>query len=105
MINVGKRITEIRNAQGISLTSLAKRSGIAQSSLSYIESGKAQPTVETVNKICTAMGLTLAEFFADTREQEPVPPEVRRIMDKVRKLPPDKLKVLESVLDTWVEDD
>ncbi|SFR12345.1 helix-turn-helix domain-containing protein [Desulfoscipio geothermicus] len=104
-MNVGSKITKLRTEQGISLTKLAKISGIAQSSLSYIESGKAQPTVETVHKICTALGITLAEFFTETHEQEPLPPEVRRIVDKVKKLPPEKLKILEPVLDTWIESD
>ncbi|GAB6158994.1 hypothetical protein JCM39194_21940 [Desulfotomaculum varum] len=100
-MDVGRKITELRTTQGISLTNLAKRSGIAQSSLSYIESGKAQPTVETLEKICTALGITLSEFFSDTQEQEPLPPEVRQICEKVKQLPPDKLKVLNAVLDTW----
>jgi transcriptional regulator with XRE-family HTH domain len=103
MFDVGRRITEIRTSQGISLTNLAKRSGIAQSSLSYIESGKTQPTVETVHKICSALGITLAEFFSDQTPE--LPPEVRRVCDKLQKLTPDKLKILESVLDTWVEND
>jgi transcriptional regulator with XRE-family HTH domain len=104
MIDVGKKLTEYRTAQGISLTNLAKLSGIAQSSLSYIESGKAQPTVETTSKICTALGLTLGEFFADGQAPE-LPPEVRRVCGKIQQLPPEKLKILESVLDTWVESD
>jgi transcriptional regulator with XRE-family HTH domain len=104
MLDVGRRITEIRTSQGISLTNLAKRSGIAQSSLSYIESGKAQPTVETVNKICTTLGIELHEFFAPDHPPD-LPPEVRRVCDKVQKLPPDKLRILNDVLDTWVQSD
>lgn len=102
MVDVGKRITEIRVSQGISLTNLAKRSGIAQSSLSYIESGKAQPTVETVNKICTTLGIELHEFFAPDQAPE-LPPEVRQVVDKVRKLSPRQIKILNDVLDEWIE--
>jgi len=101
-MDVGSKITLLRNAQGISLTKLAKISGIAQSSLSYIESGKAQPTVETVNKICTALGITLAEFFADTQEQNQLPPEARRIINKLDKLTPRQLQILNDVLDEWI---
>lgn len=100
-MEVGRKITELRTAQGISLTNLAKSSGIAQSSLSYIESGKAQPTVETVEKICAALGITLSDLFTDVQEPELLPPELRQVIDKVRKLPPDKIKVLNAVLDTW----
>lgn len=32
-------------------------------------------------------------------------PEISRIVAKLIKLPPDKLKILESVLDSWVDRD
>ena len=54
MFDAGKRVTELRESQGLKITALANLSGIAQSSLSYIESGKNNPTIDTVSKICDA---------------------------------------------------
>lgn len=85
------------------MNALAKRSGAAQSAISEIESGQRQPTFEVLEKIVTGLGYSLAEFFADQPPE--VPPEVRRVCEKVAKLPPDKLKVLNAVLDSWVEND
>jgi len=85
------------------MNALAKRSGAAQSAISEIESGQRQPTFEVLEKIVTGLGYSLAEFFADQAPE--LPPEVRQIVDKVQKLTPDKLKVLNAVLDTWVEND
>ncbi len=99
-MDVGSKITELRTSQNISITDLAKSSGIAQSTLSYIESGKTQPTVETVEKICLTLGITLGEFFADPHEGEPLSLNTRRICKKVAKLSPEKLKVIESIIDT-----
>ncbi|NPV72894.1 MAG: helix-turn-helix transcriptional regulator [Pelotomaculum sp.] len=102
MFDVGRRITDIRTSQGISLTNLAKRSGIAQSSLSYIESGKAQPTVETVHKICAALGITLAEFFADHAQEEELPADIKRMIAIARRLTPRQRKLLLEVMEEWL---
>ncbi|MEW5954875.1 MAG: helix-turn-helix transcriptional regulator [Bacillota bacterium] len=99
MVDVGRRITEIRTSQGISLTNLAKRSGIAQSSLSYIESGKAQPTVETVHKICTTLGLTLSDFFSDQTPE--LPPDIRRLVDLANRLTPKQREILLAAAEEW----
>lgn len=64
MEDIGKRLRKIRESKNLKLTGVAKTAGISQSSLSFIETGKNQPTVETVHKILTALNMTLAEFFA-----------------------------------------
>lgn len=95
-MNVGARITQLRIIQGISLTNLAKRSGLAQSSLSYIESGKAQPTVETVEKICNALSITLPEFFSN--DPPVISPDMRRLLNVAHGLTPRQLKLALEVL-------
>lgn len=97
-MDVGSKITKIRTAQGLSLTNLAKLSGIAQSSLSYIESGKAQPTVETLNKICATLGISLAEFFADDQEPVSIPPHLKRLLDQSRDLTPEQVEQLNKFI-------
>jgi len=101
-LDIAARILELRKQLNLSQYKLAKLSGLSQAGLSEIESGKKQPTVETVNKICTALGLTLAEFYADTQKQKPLPPEVRQIINKLDKLTPRQLKILNDVLDEWI---
>lgn len=102
MSNVGNKITELRLAQNMSLTGLAKNSDIAQSSLSYIESSKAQPTVETLQKICSALGITLGEFFSD--EPPELSPELRRLLDTAKELSPEQLDTLQSFLNAMKGD-
>lgn len=65
MENIGQRLREIRESKKLTLTEVAKMAGISQGSLSFIENEKNQPTVETIRKILSAMGLTLADFFAN----------------------------------------
>jgi HTH-type transcriptional repressor of puuD len=85
MFKVGNRITQLRNEHNISITALAKQAGIAQSTLSYIESGENSPTVETVEKLCAAMGVTLAEFFDITIERDNKDSLIMSAVNKMRK--------------------
>ncbi|GAB6159372.1 hypothetical protein JCM39194_25730 [Desulfotomaculum varum] len=100
-MDIASRIIELRKNIGFNTNQLAKLANISYSTLYEVETGKKQPSVYTLEKICTALGITLSEFFSDTQEQEPLPPEVRQICEKVKQLSPDKLKVLNAVLDTW----
>lgn len=102
-MDIGHRIRTIRKVHKQKLLNISQLTGLSQPFISEIERGVKVPSLETLEKICHALGLTLSEFFTYKYgdEQEAIPPEVQQVIDKVRKLPPDKLKVLNAVLDTW----
>ena len=62
-MDVGARLTELRTAVGMSQYALAKRTGIAQGSLSQYESGLKTPGVDTLERICMGLGIALSDFF------------------------------------------
>ncbi len=64
-MDVGKRITQLREAQGYTVNKLANLSGISQSHLREIELGNKNPTVETLGYFCEALGVTFEEFFKE----------------------------------------
>lgn len=71
-MNVGKRITELREKRGLSTNKLANLSGISQSYLREVELGKKNPTVEMLSYICYALKITLRDFFTlDTETINP----------------------------------
>lgn len=51
--------------RGISIYKLAKLSDIPYSSLNNIFVRNTQPTVPTLTKICSGLGMTLSQFFDD----------------------------------------
>ena len=59
---IGKRITELREKKGISVTQLAKMAGISKSTLWEIENGKISPTISTLWSIANALGVTFGEL-------------------------------------------
>ena len=71
-MKVGYRVRELRKAKKITLVELSKTTGIAQATLSRIETGTMIGTVESHRKISEALGLGLAELYAplDRRYQE-----------------------------------
>ncbi len=64
-MEVGKRITELRQKKGITVNKLANLAGVSQSYLRDIELGNKQPTVEYLSYICDALGVSLHTFFEE----------------------------------------
>lgn len=71
-MKVGSRVREIRKSKKITLVELSKTTGIAQATLSRIETENMIGTVESHRKIAEALGLSLAELYAplDRRYEE-----------------------------------
>lgn len=65
MIDVGNRVTALREQKGWSQYKLYKLAEIGQTTLSDIESGKKVPTVTTLAKICKALEISLSDFFSE----------------------------------------
>jgi transcriptional regulator with XRE-family HTH domain len=61
---VGATVQALRERSGISLRALATRAGFSASFISQVEHGQASPSIASLEKIATALGVTLSEFFA-----------------------------------------
>ncbi|WP_431037900.1 helix-turn-helix domain-containing protein [Pseudomonas yamanorum] len=57
-----------RQSAGLSLTELAKRAGVAKSTLSQLESGIGNPSIETLWSLATAMGLQVTRLFEQPQQ-------------------------------------
>jgi transcriptional regulator with XRE-family HTH domain len=63
-MNLGESIRKIRQAKGLSQGEMQKRTGILRSYLSRVENGHTVPSLATLQRLATAMGVALADFFA-----------------------------------------
>ena len=62
-MEIREKITLLRKEKGLSQNQLAKKAGIGQTTLNNIELGnKKTPTADTLQKIATALGVSMAEF-------------------------------------------
>lgn len=64
-IEVGARLRMIRLRHQLSQRALAKKAGVANASISLIESGNTSPSVSALKRILAGIPMTLAEFFSD----------------------------------------
>ena len=104
MFDIGSRIVNLRKLHNISANKLSKELNVDPSTINKIEKGTAKPSIDLLFNICSYFEINLSEFFADGQAPE-LPPEVRRVCGKIQQLPPERLKILESVLDTWADSD
>lgn len=62
---ISARILELCALKGITVNKLADRSGLTQSTVDSIVSGKSRnPQINTIAKICEGFEISLSEFFA-----------------------------------------
>jgi transcriptional regulator with XRE-family HTH domain len=62
---LGANLRARRDDQGISLSELARRSGIAKGTLSQLESGAGNPTIETVFSLSNALGVPVSSLLSE----------------------------------------
>lgn len=67
--SVGSRIRHLRIARGLSLSELARESGVAKATLSNIESGEANPTLDTLWHLSVALRVPLGGFFGEAERE------------------------------------
>lgn len=60
---IGIRIKETRMQRGISAEELAELANLSSVYISYIENAKRKPSLESLVKICNALGITLDELL------------------------------------------
>jgi transcriptional regulator with XRE-family HTH domain len=63
--NLGARMRELRKQKGLTLVEIAEKTGVAQATLSRIETGVMIGTIESHAKIAEVIGVGLPELYQD----------------------------------------
>ena len=87
------RLALLRTAKEISARELSLRLGQSEGYINQIESGKSKPSIEMMFYICEELGVTMSEFFDDSKEY---PALINTLISEAKTL--DK-KSLESVIE------
>ncbi|UOF90836.1 helix-turn-helix domain-containing protein [Fodinisporobacter ferrooxydans] len=93
---VGNRIKELRKRFDINAKELALSIGVSQSFLSAIENGVKKCSLETIDKICSTLNITLSEFFADDTQE--LPPDIHNLLRTIQTLTPTQRELLDKFL-------
>ncbi len=61
---LGPELKRLREANGISLRTLAERAGFSPSFISQVENGQVSPSIASLEQIAATLNVTLADLFA-----------------------------------------
>jgi transcriptional regulator with XRE-family HTH domain len=67
----GARLRELRQARGLSVSELARMTGLGKGTLSELESGRRNPTLQTLYTLTTALGVPLSAALPPGEVQQP----------------------------------
>ena len=79
---IARRVRDLRSERGYSLDTLAERSGVSRSSISLIERAQTSPTANVLDKLATALDVTLAALFDEQPHDDTPPSPLARRADQ-----------------------
>ena len=71
-IAVGAQIRQRREQRGMSSAELARRAGLGKATLSKLEAGRGNPTIETLDALAIALRIPLTDLLARDTDPGPV---------------------------------
>ncbi len=66
---ISQSIARERKKAGLSLAEIARRAGIAKSTLSQLEAGQGNPSIETLWAICVALNIPFSQLISSPNQK------------------------------------
>jgi transcriptional regulator with XRE-family HTH domain len=63
--SLGERVRELRTEAGLSVRALAATAGFSPSFISQVENGQASPSISSLERLASALGVSLSRVFGD----------------------------------------
>ena len=101
---IGPRIKELCDKQQITKYRLSQLTGVTQTVLSRIIKRENIPTIQTLEKICTALNISLAQFFAKDENPPDLTAEQREIVETWSGLNPEDRDRLMKIIRTFQQE-
>ena len=98
---IGPRIKELCDKQQITKYRLSQMTGVTQTVLSRIIKGENVPTIQTIEKICFALNISLAQFFAKDENPPDLTAEQKEIIETWNRLNPEERERLMKIIRTF----
>ena len=89
-----QKIKQLREAKGMTVYRLTQLTGVSGQHIKGIEQGSRQPTIETLDRLAGALGVTLAEIFANDSECAYLSEKERLLLENFLTLSPEKSEAL-----------
>jgi transcriptional regulator with XRE-family HTH domain len=100
---VRRRIRALRVERGLSQEALCERACVSVDAVSRIEGGSRVPTLDTLEKLADALGVTVIDLLRSPRPATtPARPVVRRVVALLEREPPPVQEAAETVVRAMV---
>ena len=99
LLEIGKRITERRKKLGMTQEMLAEKGDLTPQFVSYAESGKRAMRPENVIKLAKALEVSADYLLTGNIADK----DLLILSDKMRKLSPEMLHIVENIIDECVK--
>lgn len=99
-MDILQRLAELQAQYGWSDYRIAKEAGLSPNTVSNIYRRNNIPSMTTLEALCKAFGITMAQFFADNDMIE-VTPEIKELVDKWSALTAEQKAVIWQILKTY----
>lgn len=93
-VMLGQNVRRLRQREGLTVVELARRAGTSRATLTQLESGAGNPTLETLYVLANALNASLSELIAP-----PAPPEPPRVVPAGR-----GARVRGAAVEAWLLD-
>ena len=97
-MNIVAKIESLKQERGWTDYELAQQAMVTQSTIASMKARNSAPKLDTLQAICNAFGITLAQFFLEDEQIEVLNKQEKILIEQYRKLPPKKQKALIDLL-------
>jgi len=98
MKNILDEIDRLRMERGWTEYQLAKYSDMPQSTISTWYRRQMVPTIDSLNKICNGLGVTLSQFFSEGEDAVILTPEAKEMLDHWSALSPKQREIVTELV-------
>lgn len=99
LVEVGNRIMQRRKSMGLTHEALAEKADLTTQFVSYAESGKRAMRPENLLRIANALSVSTDDLLTG----DIIDKDLLLLSEKLQKLTPSQVRIVESVIDECVE--
>lgn len=98
----GQVIKKLRTENNLSMKEFGKKIGLSDSSVSQWENGRLDPTAQNIAKICEVFEIGEKYFFEMCRDYQKTDSDYDFIQNNIKKLDPIPVKMLRTMVETFL---
>ena len=101
-MDIACRIKQLMNERGMTIYTLAQRSGVSWNTIKNILVRESTTTVATLEQLCKGLGISVAQFFDDSGETVQLTAEQQHLLSRWSIVSDEERKIISDMLDVMV---